>query len=64
MCQHCRTHMCLPRGKFHAGTSNYQIILPNTNTKKSFLQSTNNIIRIKVYGLPRAGVVYVILCCI
>ena len=32
--------------------------------KKSFLQSTNNIIRIKIHGLPRAGVVYVILCCI
>ena len=40
--------------------SSRQTPIPN----KSFLQSTNNIIRIKIHGLPRAGVVYVILCCI
>jgi len=40
--------------------SSRQTPIPN----RSFLQSTNNIIRLKVYGLPRAGVVDVILCCI
>ena len=62
ICQQCRTHSCLPRGEFHEGISNYTRQAPIP--KRSFFQSTNNIIRIKIHGLPRAGGVYVILCCI
>ena len=32
--------------------------------KKTFLKRTSDINRIKIHGLPRAGVIYVILCCI